>query len=73
MSETGSPTVPTLALGMSVENVRAIEGNPDTIDGDRWEYGASWIRFEHGQVVDWYSSPAHAFKATDANTAAARP
>lgn len=48
---------PLLALGMSSESVHAIEGDPDLIEDDRWEYGPSWVRFEHGQVVDWYSSP----------------
>jgi len=68
-----APTLPALAVGMSVENVRAIMGNPDAIDGDRWEYGASWIRFAHGQVVDWYSAPEHALKATGAQAPATHP
>jgi hypothetical protein len=63
MDVTEAPTTPALAVGMSIENVRAIEGNPDAIDGDRWEYGASWIRFAHGQVADWYSAPEHTLKA----------
>lgn len=48
---------PELELGMSSEQVRAIEGEPTGLHGDRWEYGPSWIRFEDDQVVDWYSSP----------------
>jgi DnaJ domain len=59
-SETTSSSAentPMLALGMSTESVHAIEGDPDLIEDDRWEYGPSWVRFEHGQVVDWYSSP----------------
>lgn len=70
---TAAPTMPALAAGMSVDNVRAIEGNPDAIDGDRWEYGASWIRFAHGQVVDWYSAPEHALKAIGTQAPATRP
>jgi hypothetical protein len=50
-------TVPTLELGMSSEQVRAIVGEPTGLHGDRWEYGPSWVRFEDDQVVDWYSSP----------------
>ncbi|BDU21873.1 hypothetical protein DYGSA30_33300 [Dyella sp. GSA-30] len=62
------PVVSTLALGMSSENVRAIEGEPTLIRDDRWEYGPSWIRFENGEVVDWYSSPLQSLK-----TPAGRP
>lgn len=53
---------PMLALGMSPENVRAIEGEPTMIRDDRWEYGPSWIRFENGEVVDWYSSPLQSLR-----------
>lgn len=50
---------PVLDLGMSREDVRAIEGEPLGIHGDRWDYGPSWVRFEGDRVVDWYSSPLH--------------
>lgn len=53
---------PNLTLGMSPENVRAIEGNPVAIRDELWEYGPSWVRFDHGSVVDWYSSPLHSLK-----------
>jgi hypothetical protein len=65
--ETDASSAPVLTLGMSARSVRAIEGAPDTIEGDRWEYGPSWIRFEDGQVVDWYNSPEHALKTADAS------
>ncbi|MFK2874606.1 J domain-containing protein [Dyella lipolytica] len=58
-TSTSPENTPMLTLGMSPENVHAIEGDPDLIEDDRWEYGPSWVRFEHGQVVDWYSSPLH--------------
>jgi hypothetical protein len=48
---------PALEVGMSSGQVRAIEGEPTGLHGDRWEYGPSWVRFEDDQVVDWYSSP----------------
>ena len=48
---------PALEIGMSTDQVRSIEGEPTSIHEDRWEYGPSWIRFEHDEVVDWYSSP----------------
>lgn len=52
-------TVP-LSLGMDTATVRASEGEPTLmINNDRWEYGPSWIRFERGKVVDWYSSPLY--------------
>ncbi len=46
-----------LTLGMSPSEVRAIEGLPVSIHGDRWEYGPSWVLFEDGRVIDWYNSP----------------
>jgi len=46
-----------LAIGMKDNEVTAIEGEPTLRSADRWEYGPSWVRFEGGSVVDWYSSP----------------
>jgi hypothetical protein len=57
-----------LTLGMSQESVRAIEGDPVMIRDELWEYGPSWIRFDHDAVIDWYSSPLHSLK-----TASRRP
>lgn len=51
---------PALRLGMSPGEVRAVEGDPVSTHGDLWEYGPSWVRFEHDQVVDWHSSPLRA-------------
>ena len=51
-------------LGMDADAVRAIEGDPVLTGEDRWEYGPSWIRFEEGKVVDWYSSPLRPLKTT---------
>jgi DnaJ-class molecular chaperone len=48
-----------LHMGMSGDEVRALEGNPLAMHGDLWEYGPSWIRFEHDEVVEWHSSPLH--------------
>lgn len=59
-----TPAVPMLVLGMSPENVRAIEGEPMLIRDDRWEYGPSWIRFENAEVVDWYSSPLRSLRTS---------
>ncbi len=53
---------PMLTVGMSPESVRAIEGEPVFVHDDRWEYGPSWIRFDHGVVVDWRNSPLHDLK-----------
>ncbi|WP_233842619.1 J domain-containing protein [Dyella sp. 2HG41-7] len=71
-SSVEAPATPTLALGMSTENVRAIEGNPVVIRDDVWEYGPSWVRFDHGSVVDWYSSPLHSLKAAQTRPSGAR-
>lgn len=46
-----------LRVGMTPETVRAIQGEPIRINEDLWDYGPSWLRFEDGQLVDWYSSP----------------
>lgn len=49
-----------LSLGMDAATVRASEGEPTfMVNNERWEYGPSWIRFERGKVVDWYSSPLY--------------
>jgi hypothetical protein len=52
----------TLTLGMTPEEVVAVEGEPTHRAGTRWEYGPSWIRFENDAVVDWYSSPLRALR-----------
>lgn len=49
----------TITVGTTMDVVRQLEGNPPVIRDNRWEYGPSWIRFQDGQVVDWYSSTAH--------------
>ena len=48
-----------LAIGMEDKQVRRIQGEPFNSHEYRWEYGPSWILFECGKVVDWYSSPLH--------------
>lgn len=48
---------PVLSIGMSSDRVRAIEGDPIATRGNRWEYGPSWIGFDHDVVTGWYSSP----------------
>lgn len=46
-----------IEVGMDQDSVRALEGMPFVTSGDHWDYGPSWIDFEHGHVSDWYSSP----------------
>ncbi|MFZ7096201.1 J domain-containing protein [Luteimonas dalianensis] len=55
-----------LRQGMQSREVIAILGDPVSreLGGVHWEYGPSWVRFECGQVVDWYSSPLHPLKAS---------
>lgn len=55
---------PSLSRGMTRDEVRAMLGDPLSVSGDRWEYGPSWVRFEDGEVVDWYSSPLRSLGAT---------
>lgn len=48
-----------LALGMDMALVITIQGRPSYREGDVWEYGPSWLRFDEGQLVEWYSSPLY--------------
>ena len=61
----GQPVVATprlIEIGMDSETVRSIQGDPVQWEGSEWIYGPSWIRFERGRVIDWYSSPLHRLK-----------
>lgn len=60
------PTAMALRLGMPAHDVVAILGDPVSRElGDtHWYYGASWVRFECAEVVDWYSSPLRPLKAS---------
>jgi hypothetical protein len=57
----------TLQIGMTTEAVRHIEGQPLLLGDSRWDYGPSWIRFEKGRVVDWYSSPMRPLNIDSSN------
>jgi hypothetical protein len=65
------PTVTTparLNIGMDSDSVRRVQGDPVLVKGYRWDYGPSWVLFENGAVVDWYSSPLQPLE-----TATSRP
>ncbi|BDU16072.1 J domain-containing protein [Lysobacter auxotrophicus] len=51
------PNAPRLELGMEEAAVVAIQGAPERVQDDVWNYGSSWVRFEEGHVVDWASVP----------------
>ena len=51
-----------IGLGTSAQQVREIHGAPVSGWEKRWEYGPSWIAFQCGVVVDWYSSPLRPLK-----------
>ncbi len=51
-----------LESGMSPSSVLAIQGKPLAVNGNRWDYGPSWIRFEENRLVDWHNSPLHPLK-----------
>jgi hypothetical protein len=53
---------PGLVLGMTQSRVREIQGEPTVAATDRWEYGPSYVRFEHQKIVAWYSSPLYPLK-----------
>ena len=63
-----------LAIGMDGKQVRRIQGEPYNSHEQRWEYGPSWILFDCGKVVDWYSSPLHPLQVRNASpTGRAQP
>ena len=41
----------------STSGIVAIQGAPERVQDDVWNYGSSWVRFEDGHVVDWASVP----------------
>ncbi|KAF1710018.1 hypothetical protein CSC70_10115 [Pseudoxanthomonas kalamensis DSM 18571] len=51
-----------LHAGMDMDSVLAIQGPPTMRNETLWEYGPSWLRFEEGKLVDWYSSPLYRLK-----------
>jgi len=51
------PNVPRVELGMEEAAVVAIQGPPERVQDNVWNYGSSWVRFEDGHVVDWASVP----------------
>lgn len=63
---TPPPTAMSLRTGMHAGEVVSILGDPVSRElGDtHWEYGPSWVRFECGRVVDWYSSPLNPLRAS---------
>ena len=55
-----------ISLGMDTATVLAIQGEPVSMRDGQWDYGPSWLRFEEGKLVDWYSSPMRRLKTADA-------
>lgn len=53
-----------LRPGMPKRAVLAEVGEPFVREEERWSYGPSWIRFEDGRVVEWYSSPLHPLRVS---------
>lgn len=53
-----------LAIGMDAATVLSIQGTPSRTSEELWEYGPSWIRFEKGLVVGWYSSPLYRLRSS---------
>ena len=50
------PSPMRLEIGMDTATVLAIQGEPVGKSDVEWTYGPSWLRFEKGKLVDWYSS-----------------
>lgn len=57
VADVADPNVPRLELGMGEADVIAIQGSPERVQDDVWNYGSSWVRFDEGRVVDWASLP----------------
>lgn len=49
-------TPPYLAIGIAAEDVLKIQGQPDRMDADVWQYGTSRVYFVAGRVAGWSSS-----------------
>jgi len=57
LAATVDPNTPRLELGMEEAAVIAIQGQPERVQDNVWNYGSSWVRFEEGHLVDWASVP----------------
>ena len=66
------PHAPDLALGMDKHLARKLLGKPDEESAMRWDYGPSWVEFQCGKVIGWYSSPMHPLRV-DQETPHAAP
>ncbi len=53
-----------IRLGMDSATVLSIQGPPSRTSEELWEYGPSWIRFDKGLVVGWYSSPLYRLQSS---------
>ncbi len=51
-----------IRVGMRADDVLRVMGEPVARTDERWDYGPSWIRFDKGRIVDWYSSPLRALR-----------
>lgn len=62
------PSSAAIALRQGMHSLEVVEmlGDPVSreLGGVHWEYGPSWVRFECGRVVDWYSSPLQPLRAS---------
>lgn len=60
---TPAPPAPFFTIGSSKEDVSAIQGAPRRFDGERWEYGYSYVEFDDDRVVRWYDSRREVLRA----------
>ncbi len=65
------PQAPDLALGMDATLARRVLGHADYEGATRWDYGPSWVEFQCGKVVGWYSSPLRPLRVGSDNARAA--
>lgn len=62
VATTVAPRAPGIRVGMRADDVLNVQGAPVARTDERWDYGPSWIRFDKGRVVEWYSSPLRALR-----------
>lgn len=60
-----------IVAGMDEQQVRRILGEPTGMHDGRWDYGPSWVQFQCGQVVGWYSSPLRRLPVDESTLASA--
>ena len=57
------PQVPYFTVGSTRNDVMRVQGAPDKVAGNVFEYGLSKVYFENGRVESWHADPGSPLKA----------